>query len=764
MIRRYFFLLLAAVLIFRLGYMYFDVDRRLSGVDGKSPSIFYGCSKEIRKGDHLGNIRFTERLHRLSYKKVMGMPFSRGTFSEDGEHIRVFLRSQGNKKFYPENGPVDIMVRDSRIVSIVSSKGVQLETIHLEPEEIGRIVGPKMESRHPVALSSISPYLQNAVIASEDSRFYSHIGIDLFAIGRALFVNLKEQRFAQGASTITQQLAKNFFLTPHKTIGRKLREVELSLILELRYSKKQILEMYLNKIYLGQDGFQGIYGIEEASLFYFSKQAKDISLEEAAMLAGIIHSPNRYSFFKDIKAAKERRNEVLSRMQKLAMIREDEFLRASNEPVRIRPAGTTVHQTSYFVDYVRRITQEEPGGEKLHQKGYRYYTTIDPVLQAAAETAINKGLKEIEKTALPAGEPLQAALVAVDPQKGEIKAMIGGRNYGQTQFNRAVDARRQSGSAFKPFVLLSALSSSLQEKGDKTLSSIISGEAVSIPSPEGMWNPLNFENRVYGNITIRKAIEDSVNTATVRLANDIGFTEVLKTARLAGISSPLLPVPSMILGSFEVTPMELAYAYTTIASGGIRFEPFPLLSVTTAEGETVIDRTIHKKRVFTPQVAYLTGYAMQGVLERGTAKASGKLGIYFPASGKTGTTNNNRDSWFVGYTSSVVCAVWVGYDSGANTGLSGAGGALRIWARFMRSFYPQSGPPSMIPPEGIETALIDPETGYLATAFCRQVLPEAYLSGTAPKETCPLHSGNPVADTIRNKMRSVGEFFRSLFQ
>lgn len=764
MIRRYFFLLLAAILIFRSGYMYFEVDRRISGIDGKSPSIFYGRPKEIRKGDHLGNIRFTERLHRLSYKKVMGTPSSTGTFSEDGEHIRVFLRSQGNKKLYLENGPVDIVVRDSRIVSMVSSDGGRLEAIHLEPEEIGRIVGPKMESRHPVSLSSISPYLQNAVIASEDSRFYSHIGIDILAIGRALFVNLKEQRFAQGASTITQQLAKNFFLTPHKTIGRKLREAELSFILELRYSKKQILEMYLNKIYLGQDGLQGIYGIEEASIFYFSKQAKDISLEEAAMLAGIIHSPNRYSLFKNLKAAKERRNAVLSRMQRLAMIREDEFLRASNEPVRIRPARTPVHQTSYFVDYIQRITREEVGSEKFHQEGYHYYTTIDPVLQAAAEAAISKGLKEIEKTALPAGEPLQAALVAVDPRTGEVTAMVGGRDYGQTQFNRAVDTRRQSGSAFKPFVLLSALSLPLQGKGYKTLSSIVSGDSVSIPTPEGMWNPVNFENKVYGNITIRKTIEDSVNTAAVRLANDIGFPEVLKTARLAGISSPLLPVPSMILGSFEVTPIELAYAYTTIASGGIRFELFPLSSVTTTGGDIVIERTIRKKRVFAPQVAYLTGYAMQGVLERGTAKAAGKLGIYFPASGKTGTTNNNRDSWFVGYTSDVVCAVWVGYDSGTDTGLSGAGGALHIWVRFMRSLYPHSGPPSIIPPEGVETALIDPETGYLATASCSQILPEAYLSGTAPKEACLLHSGNPVADTIRNKIRSVGEFLRSLFQ
>jgi penicillin-binding protein 1B len=260
---------------------------------------------------------------------------------------------------------LDIVVRDGRVVSLVSPAGAQLESIHLEPEEIGRIMGPKMESRRPVALSAISPFLQNAVIASEDARFYSHIGIDILAIGRALFANLKEQRFAQGGSTITQQLAKNFFLSPKKTLVRKLREAELALFLELRYSKKQILEMYLNKIYFGQEGLRGIYGIEEAAGFYFSKEAKDISLEESALLAGIIRSPNRYSLFRNPKAVQERRNAVLTRMRQLEMIREDEFQRASNAPVRIRPRSAPVHLASYFVDYIQRITAEELGGEKL---------------------------------------------------------------------------------------------------------------------------------------------------------------------------------------------------------------------------------------------------------------------------------------------------------------------------------------------------------------------------------------------------------------
>jgi penicillin-binding protein 1B len=268
---------------------------------------------------------------------------------------------------------------------------------------------------------------------------------------------------------------------------------------------------------------------------------------------------------------------------------------------------------------------------------------------------------------------------------------------------------------------------------------MVSGEPISLPTPEGMWTPTNFEDKKYGKITIRKAIEDSVNTATTRLADDVGFKEVLKTARLAGITSPLLPVPSMALGSFEVRPMELAYAYTTIASGGIRFERFPLFSVTTAKGDKIITRKVKREQVLDPRVTYLAGYAMEGVLKRGTAAEAKSLGIDFPASGKTGTTDNNRDSWFVGFTRDMVCAVWVGYDAGADTGLTGADGALHIWSRFMRSLYSQSGPLAVIPPKGIETAVIDPKSGYLATASCPKKLQEAFMTGTAPKKTCPDH-------------------------
>jgi len=717
LIRRHLFLFLGlflagvllAALILRIGYLYVEVGKGVAENDGKSPSIFYGRPLEIHTGDHLGNIRFAGRLKKLSYKKVRGNLSTAGTFSEEQAHIRIFLRNKAIEKRFNDGGPVDITVRDGRVTTLTSSTGKRLESIQLEPEEISRVIGPKLESLHPFTLADVSPYLQNAVIVSENGY------------------------------TITQQLAKDLFLPPQETFARKLRVAEFALAIELRYSKKQILEMYLNKIYLGHGGSREIYGVEEAASFYFSKHAKGLNLEEAALLAGIINSPNRHLPFRNLDAAKERRNIVLSKMQKLAMISEKDFRRASNAPIRLQSHSGLVNLSSYFIDYIQRITTEELGTEKFYHPGYCYYTTLDSVLQAIAEEAVSRGLEELDQKAIPAGEPLQAALVAIDPKTGEMVAMVGGRSYGQTRFNRAVDAKRQTGSAFKSFVLLAALSQSLTGRGNRTLSTLVSGEPISLPTPEGIWTPSNFEDKKYGKITIRKTIEDSVNTATTRLANDVGFKEVLNTARLAGITSPLLPVPSLALGSFEVRPMELAYAYTTIASGGIRFERFPLFSVTAANGDKIITRTVKREQALDPRVTYLAGYAMEGVLTRGTAKEAKSLNINFPASGKTGTTNGNKDSWFVGFTQDIVCAVWVGYDSGADTGLTGADGALHIWTRFMRGLYSQSGPLAVIPPKGIETAVIDPKSGYLATDLCPQTLHEAYLTGTAPKKTCPDH-------------------------
>jgi len=752
------------VLLFHGGLLYIKLGNDFAGDSWEIPSILYGRPTKIRVGDHLENLRFEERLQRLSYTKVSGTPDRPGTYSMEPKRVRIFTRGYRIYELPSSGGPAELEIRDGRVISIVTRAGNPLEMVRLEPEEIARILGPKRESRRLIPLSSIPDSMKNAVIASEDARFYSHRGIDFVGIARATLTNLKNRRFVQGGSTITQQVAKNFFLSPKKTILRKLREAELAIILELRFTKNEILEMYLNKIYFGQDGTVGIYGIEEAARFYFSKEASDLTLEESALLAGIIRSPNRYSPLKDKRAAKERRNTVLAQMRRMGMISEDELRNTSTSLLSIRPNPAKPRLASYFMDYIQRITADELGDEELYRTGYRFNTTLDPLLQSLAEKAVVEGLAEINKTLPSSGEPLQAALVAVDPATGDMLAMVGGREYGITQFNRAASARRQPGSAFKPFVLLTAMRQTTEGRGEITLSTMISSEPITFQTTQGPWTPANFDGKTYGNISVRTAIENSVNTATVRLADEVGLDEVVKTARAAGITSRLPAMPSMPLGSFEVTPLELAYAYTTIASRGIRFDPFPLFSITNADGGIISEKKVRRERAIDPRAAYLTACAMEGTIERGTGRIAKALGIRFPASGKTGTTNDNRDSWFVGFTPDIVCAVWIGYDSEADTKLTGARGALRIWSRFMRSVYPEAEPAVLGPPDGVELVEIDPASGFLATSECTRKFKEAYLAGTAPKDTCPIHPANPVANTFRKGFKSLGDYFRSLFK
>ncbi|MDA8121562.1 MAG: PBP1A family penicillin-binding protein [Deltaproteobacteria bacterium] len=757
-------LLAAAVLLFlHVMYLYYKVGGGMARDSWEVPSILYGRPTRIHPGDSLDNLRLSERLRRLSYRKVDGPPAAEGTWSEEPGKVRIHTRDFRYGALEERHLTVEIGIREGRVDTLATSAGMPLEEALIEPEEVGRILGPGKEYRRLVPLSAIPGHLQHAVLAAEDARFYSHFGIDLIGVARALLANLQAFRIVQGGSTITQQLAKNFFLTPEKSLWRKLREAELALVMEFRYSKKQILEAYLNKIYFGQEGARGIYGVEEASRFYFSRSVGDLSLEEAALLAGIIRSPNRYSPLRMPAGARERRNWVLSRMSRLGMIGEREASRAARSPVRTSAKRPPAGAAGYFTDYVQRFAEEGIGDAKLFRAGYRIYTSLDPFHQAAAEAAVARGLAEIGSGRRTDGEPLEAALVAVDPATGELTAMVGGRGYAETQFNRAADARRQPGSAFKPFVLLAAMQQAARGKGAITLAGALSGEPLSVPVPGGAWTPANFEGKQFGTITVRRMIEDSVNTAAVRLAMQVGLKEVVSAARDAGITSPLSPVPSLALGSFEVTPVELAYAYATLASGGMRHEPFPLDTILAPGGKPVYTGKPDGSQAVDPRAAWLVTAALEGVVDRGTGSTA-RPWIGFPVAGKTGTTDNYRDSWFAGYTPEVVCVVWVGTDSGEDTGLSGAAGALRIWTRFMAALYPAAGPRAPVIPQGIVTAVIDPASGYLATSACPEPLTESFLEGTVPRETCPLHPVHPVVDTVRKGLRGIGEFFRNLFR
>ncbi len=759
---------LAGLFLFHLGYLYLKVGIGIARDAWEVPSILYGRPAVIRPGDRLDNLRLPERLGRLSYRKVPGKPDSPATWSEDENRIRIRTRGFRAGDVLRTEVEAEIVLTERRVAYLETSSGAPLDELVLEPEEIARILGPKMESRRLVPLQAVPEHLRNAVLAAEDSRFYTHFGIDFIGVARALLANLRHRKVVQGGSTITQQLAKNFFLSPKRSLWRKIREAELALLIEIRFTKEEILEAYLNKIYFGQEGPRGIYGVEEAANFYFSKDVGDLNLEESALLAGVIRSPQRYSPLRMADASRDRRNWVLSRMASLGMITEKEHRRAALTPVRTNPRRVPVKIAEYYVDYIERTAEEVLGPERLSRTGYRFYTSLDPVHQSAAEKAVSSGLAETEGRKPPAGrkdDPLQAALVAVDPATGELTAMVGGRNYGETQFNRAVDAHRQPGSAFKPFVLLAAMEQAVAGKGNVTLATRISAEPPSVETPDGVWTPANFEGKEYGPVTVRRMLEESVNTAAVRLALDVGLPEVIRAARSAGIRSAISPVPSLSLGSFEVTPLELAYAYATIASGGTLFHPFPLRAVTDSEGDPLrVERAVREEAAADSRAAFLVTYAMEGVLDRGTGRAARSAGVDFPAAGKTGTTDDFRDSWFVGYTPDLVCAVWVGRDSGEPTGLTGAAGALRIWTKFLKSVYEAGGRESFSVPPGITIVEIDPESGYLATSACPEIFPEAFPDELVPGETCPLHPSHPLVDTVRKGWRGVIDFFDGLFR
>ncbi|MGA6992673.1 MAG: PBP1A family penicillin-binding protein [Candidatus Deferrimicrobiaceae bacterium] len=758
---------LAGIFLLHVAYLYVKVGTGLARDAWDVPSILYGRPATIRPGDLVDNLGLRDRLDRLSYRKVPGSADKPGTWS--GEQNRVTIHTRGFRTGDVARPAVQVAIglSEGRVATLETSSGAPLDELVLEPEEIARILGPKMESRRLVSLAAMPMHLRNAVLAAEDSRFYTHFGIDIIGVARALRENLRRMRIVQGGSTITQQLAKNFFLTPKRSFWRKIREAELAILIELRFSKEEILAAYLNKIYFGQEGPRGIYGVEDAADFYFSKSVGDLTLEEAALVAGIIRSPHRYSPLRMADASRSRRDWVLSRMAALGMITKNEEQRARRTPLRTNPRRVPVHIAEYYVDYIERAAEETLGPERLSRTGYRFYTSLDLSHQAAAERAVAAGLAELRGgKALPGKkeDPLQAALVAVDPATGELTAMVGGRGYGETQFNRAADARRQPGSAFKPFVLLAAMEQAVNGKGKITLASRISGEPISFKGSDGTWTPANFEGKEYGEISIRRMVEESVNTATVRFAFDVGLPDVIAAARGAGVTSPIRPLPSLALGSFEVTPVELAYAYATIASGGTRFRPFTLRAVTDSEGGLLRTEVPMQEEAVDPRAAYLVTYALEGVLDRGTGHAARLAGIDFPAAGKTGTTDAYRDSWFAGYTPDLVCVVWVGRDSGDPTGLTGSSGALTIWTRFMKSVYPAGGRFAFAPPPGITIAEIDPESGYLATSACPESFPEAFPDDLVPGQTCPLHPSHPIVDSVRKGWHGVIDFFNDLFR
>ncbi len=717
-------------------YLSTEIERRFSGKLWSVPAVVLSDSTMIYPGQTLGPSQFEDMLTLRGYRSAVGRRMEPGEYRRERNQIRVFFRSFSYPGKKLPSRKVQIRFSGGRIQRMTSDRG-PLPYLEMEPVVLARLFGKERESRHLVRIEAVPKHLIQAVVAIEDHRFFRHQGIDWRGILRALWADIRAGRVVQGGSTITQQLVKNYFLKPERTLKRKVLEALMALILEAKYSKEQILEMYLNEIYLGQQGGVAIHGVGEAARVYFGRNVEDLTLAEAAALAGMIRAPNRYSPVRNPKVCRTRRNLVLQKMRELGFISAAAYRRAVSEPIRTVSRGLPVKAAPYYVDYLNRQLEMLYSEETLSSEGLVIYTSYRPELALEAEHAVKSGLAALEKRypRLRTRDPqkaLQVAMVVVQPKTGALVALVGGRDYASSSFNRAVDAHRQPGSAFKPFVYLAAL--------DRfTPVSWIEDRPTAYRLDGRVWSPRNYDGRYRGRVMVRDALARSLNAATVNLAMQVGLPRIIETARRLGLTSRLEPYPSLALGAFEVTPLELAGAYAALANEGQRPVLLTVKKVVTPKGTVLEQRHMTMTTVTTPARAFLVTRMLQRVVTSGTARRLLSLGVDFPCAGKTGTTSDYRDSWFVGYTSDLLTLVWVGFDDNRSTRLSGSSGALRLWARFMTHIRPWLHPQAFPVPPGVVARVICTESGDLATRSCPNREVEYFLAENVPQIVCPLH-------------------------
>jgi penicillin-binding protein 1B len=601
-----------------------------------------------------------------------------------------------------------------------------------------------------VSLEDVPEHLVRAVVTTEDQRFFEHTGLDPIGILRAALEDLRAQEARQGGSTLTQQLVKNYFLTPEKTIRRKLLEAFLAIILESQADKEEILELYLNDVYLGQRGSFSIDGVGPAARIFFGKDVRNLELEESALLAALIRSPNRSSPFRHPDRARERRNIVLKQMADQGFITADRAKSASNRPVQVVRSSVDTGEAPYFIDVLRRKLLSRYSPRSLQRDNLSVFSTLDASLQGAAQVAVTEGLEEIEKklgAKTPKGD-IQAALIALNPVNGDVLALVGGRSYGVSQFNRAVDARRQPGSAFKPFVYLAAFEQTYERTRETknpspedvfTPATRIRDEPTTFRYGNRTWSPKNYDRKFEGTVTLRQALARSLNVATAKLGERVGFERVVSLWESLGMSSRLEPYPSLVLGTFEVTPLELAAAYAVVANGGTRVDPRFFTTIRDAQGRTLDTPRAERHVVAHAESTFLVTELMRSVINEGTGWEIRARGFKAPAAGKTGTTDDTRDAWFVGFVPDLLAVVWVGYDDNRRLGLTGSQAALPIWTRFMKAAVSGRAKSGFDPPSGITYARIDPLTGKLATAACPSPRQEVFITGTEPRQLCTEH-------------------------
>ena len=638
-----------------------------------------------------------------------------------------------------------------RITKLLSA-GRPVNKVTLDAPLITAFMTGTREKRRRVALEAIPPRMQEAVLAIEDRRFYYHPGIDPIRMVGATIDNVFGNRgYLSGASTITQQLARNFFLTEQMAVEqqtrqrsplRKIREQIMAIILETKATKDEILELYLNDVYLGHRGSFALHGVPEAAKMFFSKDVRNLTLSEAALIAGVIQSPFNHSPFNHPERARERRNVVLRAMADAEYITPDAAERASQEPVTVF-ARALENEAPYFVDYLAEVLDTGFPGIASKPGVLDIYTTLDLNLQRQAHDALNSGLAKVDavlaRRKRGPQRVAQAALLAIDPRTGEILAMIGGRSYNQSQFNRAVAARRQTGSTFKPFVYLAAFERAADDGIDLTPASMVFDEPTTWTFDNQEWTPGNYDNEYDGGITLRRALAMSRNIATIKVAEQTGYDRVVALWKRTKVGQQdVQAYPSVALGTVEATPLELAEAYTVFPGYGTTRKLRTITSIVSGE-DAVTPKVVPGAGVARPATAFLVTHMMRSVLNEGTGAGARAAGFTMDAAGKTGTTNDLRDAWFVGFTPELLTVVWVGLDNNQPLGMSGAQAALPIWTSFMMKALAGRPNTGFEAPAGISFVEVDRDTGKLATPICPRVTVEAFLSGTEPQAACEIH-------------------------
>ena len=709
--------------------------------DDHPPLRLYSGPFQLKPDLSLVHSHLLERLQRLGYRRVKTMQ-APGDYQLAEKALTIYLHPQ------PESYIGAIMVTlpldQGRVMDVLSLlEGTPLFSIFLEPELLSGVRGESRQVREWIPFAQIPPRIIETVLTIEDRRFYSHFGIDPVAVGRALWTNVTKGGVVQGGSTITQQLAKNLFYSPQRTMGRKFKEALAALVLEVKYTKQNILESYLNEIYLGQAGFVSIYGVSEAAHRYFGKTLEELTVEDVAMIAGLIKGPNSYAPTKHPELAKQRRDVVLRRLKEVGLLTEEAWNRAVKEPVRVTPPEDVLTDAPYFVDAVLR--QVEEAGVVPLPEGMRVDSTLDPMIQQAATESLEKGLAKLEATYAylnQSAESIQGAVVVLDPKTGSMLALVGGRDYRRSQFNRALQARRQPGSLFKPFVYLAALEAAREgQAGQLTAASLLADEPVTFESGTGPWSPQNYDKQFHGPITVRNALEQSLNVPAVQAAKTVGTKPIVQLLHRLGVTSAIDDdLSSVALGSSSVSLLEITAAYGAIANGGIAVKPTAVRSTRDRQGDIIWNGTPDRQQATSPQGAYVLTTLLEGVIQRGTASKAKVLGLQGTVAGKTGTTDGYRDAWFVGYTSDLVIGVWVGFDDERSLRLTGSQAALPIWIDLARRIIPPNVP-AFVMPTGVVTRHIDPKTGQLATSQCPEQVSEVFIEGTEPTVYCEVHGG-----------------------